>query len=65
MTVNKGSNVTGSAAVSFTELKMTGGNDNNPVTLAGSADITLGSASITANGIPKDCNSTAPAPTTW
>lgn len=53
LTVNKGSNVTGSAAVSFTELKMTGGNDFNPVTLAGNADISLGSASITANGFSK------------
>ena len=53
MTINKGGNVTGTAAVSFAELKMTGGNDNNPVTLAGSADITIGSASVTNNGISK------------
>jgi len=53
LTVNKGSNVTGSAAVSFTELRMTGGNDNNPVTLAGDADLTIGSASITSTGISK------------
>lgn len=32
---------------------MTGGNDNNPVTLAGNSQITLGSASITFNGMPK------------
>lgn len=49
MTVNKGGNVTGNAAVSFTEVKMSGGNDNNPVTLAGTADITVGSASISSN----------------
>ncbi len=53
LTVNKGSNVSGSALVSFTELRMTGGNDFNPVTLAGNADISIGSASITANGFPK------------
>ena len=53
MTVNKGGNVTGTAAVSFTDVKMSGGNDNNPVTLAGSADITIGSASITSTGIAK------------
>lgn len=53
ITVNRGSNVTGSAAVSFTELRMTGGNDNNPVTLAGDADLTIGSASITSTGISK------------
>lgn len=53
ITVNKGSNVTGSAAVSFTELRMTGGNDNNPVTLAGDANLTIGSASITSTGISK------------
>jgi autotransporter-associated beta strand protein len=49
----KGDNVTGTAAVSFTEMKMTGGNDFNPVTIAGDADITIGSASITSNGISK------------
>ena len=53
VTVNKGGNVTGDAAVSFTDVKMTGGNDNNPVKIAGSADITLGSASITANPLTK------------
>ena len=54
LTVNKGGNVTGSAAVSFTELKMNGGNDFNPVTLSGDADITInGPVSITANGISK------------
>jgi autotransporter-associated beta strand protein len=53
LTINKGSNVTGSAAVSFTELRMNGGNDFNPVTVAGNADIALGSASITANGFSK------------
>ncbi len=53
LTVNTGGNVTGTAAVSFTELRMNGGNDNNPVTLAGNADISIDSASITANGIPK------------
>ena len=53
MTINKGGNVTGTAKVSFTELKMTAGNDYNPVTLAGSADIAIGSASITANGRAK------------
>jgi autotransporter-associated beta strand protein len=54
ITVNSGSNVTsGAAGVSFTELKMTAGNDNNPVTLAGSADISIGSASITLNGLSK------------
>jgi fibronectin-binding autotransporter adhesin len=53
LTVNKGSNVTGTAALSFTELRMNGGNDFNPVTVAGNADITLGSASITSNGFSK------------
>lgn len=53
MTVNKGGNVTGVAAVSFTELRMTGGNDLNPVTVAGDADLTIGFASITNNGFPK------------
>lgn len=53
LTVNKGTNVSASAVVSFTELKLTGGNDFNPVTLAGDADITVGSASITNNGIAK------------
>ena len=53
MTINRGGNVTGTAAVSFTDLRMTGGNDSNPVRIAGSADITLGSASITSTGIPK------------
>ena len=53
LTVNKGGNVSGSAAVSFSELKLTGGNDFNPVTLAGDAEITVGSASITNNGIAK------------
>lgn len=53
LTVNRGSNVTGSAAVFFTELRMSGGNDNNPVTLGGDADITIGSASITNNGMSK------------
>lgn len=53
LTVNTGANVTGSATVSFTELRMNGGNDNNPVTLTGDADLSLDSASITANGMPK------------
>ena len=54
LTVNRGGNVTGSAAVSFTELRMNGGNDFNPVTLNGDADLTInGPVSITANGIPK------------
>jgi len=53
LSVNKGDNITGTAAVSFTEVKMTGGNDYNPVTLTGDVDITLGSASITSTGIPK------------
>jgi autotransporter-associated beta strand protein len=54
MTVNKGGNVTGTAAVSFTELKMSGGNDFNPVTLAGSADLAInGPVSITSTGISK------------
>ena len=53
MTINKGGNVSGSAAVSFTELKMSGGNDYNPVTVAGNADLMIGSASITANGQSK------------
>lgn len=54
LTSNTGSNVTsGTAGVSFTELRMTGGNDNNPVTLAGSATYSVGSASITANGFSK------------
>ena len=54
LTANTGGNVTsGSAGVSFTELKMSGGNDFNPVTLAGSATYTLGSASITSNGFAK------------
>jgi autotransporter-associated beta strand protein len=53
LSVNTGDNITGTAAVSFTELKMTGGNDFNPVTLDGDVDITLGSASITSNGISK------------
>lgn len=53
LTVNKGANVSGTAAVAFTELKMSGGNDFNPVTVAGDADLTIGSASITFNGFPK------------
>ena len=54
MTVNTGSNVTsGVAGVSFTSLSMSGGNDNNAVTLAGSATYTIGSASITSSGITK------------
>ena len=53
MTINKGGNVSGNAAVSFTELKMSGGNDYNPVTVAGNADLSIGSASITNNGISK------------
>jgi autotransporter-associated beta strand protein len=54
LTVNKGGNVTsGNSRVSFSELRMTGGNDNQPVTLAGDADITIGSAAITNNGFPK------------
>ena len=53
MTINKGGNVTGTAAVSFSELKMSGGNDDNPVTLAGNADIAIGSASITSTAITK------------
>ena len=53
LTINKGSNVTDSALVSFTELRMTGGNDNNPVTISGDAAVSIGSASITNNGISK------------
>lgn len=54
LTVNNGPNVSsGSSRVTFPELRMTGGNDNQPVTLAGNADIALGSASITNNGFPK------------
>ena len=54
LTANTGGNVTsGTATISFTELKMTGGNDYNPVTLAGSASYSVGSASITANGQSK------------
>ncbi len=54
LTANTGGNVTsGTARVSFTELRMTGGNDNQPVTLAGSAAISVGSSSITNNGISK------------
>ena len=56
LNLNAGSNVSGNAAVSFTELRMSGGNDFNPVTLAGDADITFDSASITANGFPKRLN---------
>lgn len=54
LTVNKGANVvSGNSRVAFPELRMTGGNDNHPVTLAGDADIAIGSASITNNGFPK------------
>jgi autotransporter-associated beta strand protein len=53
LTINTGSNVNDSASLSFTELKMSGGNDNNPVTLAGDADISFDTASITNNGFPK------------
>ncbi len=52
MTLNRGGAVT-SGTASFTELKMTGGNDFNPVTLAGDATWIVGSASITANGLSK------------
>ncbi len=52
MTLNRGGAVT-SGTASFTELKMTGGNDNNPVTLAGDATWIVGSASITSTGISK------------
>jgi hypothetical protein len=61
LTINTCSNVNDSALVSFTELKMSGGNANNPVTLAGDADISFDTASITNNGFPKrlrlDCTS--------
>ena len=54
LTVNNGDQVTsGNSSATFSEVMMTGGNDNNPVTLAGDADITIGSASITNNGISK------------
>ena len=54
LTTHTGGNVaSGTAGVSFTELKMSGGNDFNPVTLAGTATYTLGSASITSNGFAK------------
>ena len=54
LTANTGGNVTsGTAGISFTELKMSGGNDWGPVTLAGSASYSIGSASITANGQSK------------
>ena len=53
MTINKGGNVGGTAAVSFTELRMSGGNDYNPVIVAGNADVSIGSASITNNGMSK------------
>ncbi|MCU0750149.1 MAG: hypothetical protein MUF13_11450, partial [Akkermansiaceae bacterium] len=50
MTVNTGANITsGTAGVSFPSLSMSGGNDNNPVTLAGSAAINVGAAGITNN----------------
>ena len=54
LTANTGSNVTsGTARVSFTEVRMGGGNDGSPVTLAGSAAYTIGTASINNNGFSK------------
>jgi autotransporter-associated beta strand protein len=54
ITVNNGDQVTsGNSSATFSEVMMTGGNDNNPVTIAGDADIAIGSASITNNGISK------------
>jgi len=53
MTINTGGNVSGAAGVGFTEVRMSGGNDLNPVTIAGDADITIGSASINNNGLAK------------
>lgn len=53
-TATTGSNVTsGTAGLAVTEVRMTGGNDNNPVTLAGNATWAVGSASITSSGISK------------
>jgi autotransporter-associated beta strand protein len=52
--VQNGDQVTsGNSSASFEEIMMSGGNDNNPVTIAGDADITIGSASITNNGLSK------------
>lgn len=54
VTVANGDQVTsGNSSATFSEVKMTGGNDNFPVTITGDADITIGSASITNNGIAK------------
>jgi glucosylceramidase len=53
-TVTAGPNVTDSGArASFTELRLTGGNDNQPVTVIANTGVQIGSASITANAIPK------------
>jgi endoglucanase len=54
LTANTGTQVTsGTPTVSFAEIRMSGGNDNNPVTVAGNVAFTIGSASITNNGFPK------------
>jgi len=48
-TFNRGGNVTGTAIVGITLLSMSAGNDNSPVTIAGSAQITIGTAYNTNN----------------
>jgi glucosylceramidase len=53
-TFNPGPNLTDSAATaSFTEVRLTGGNDNQPVTLVANTGVQIASASITANALPK------------
>ena len=54
ITANTGSNVTsGTAGLVFSQLRMDGGNDDNPVTLAGSATWSVGFAGSTAGGFSK------------
>ena len=54
MTFNQGANVSsGQMTAAIGELRMTAGNNDRPVTLAGSAAITVGTASIPANALLK------------
>ena len=55
MTFTKGANVTGidTARISFSELRLTAGNNDREVTLNGDSAISIGSASITSTGISK------------
>ena len=55
LTINQtATNVTsGTMRANIGQVQMTAGNDNNAVTLAGTAAITVGSASITSTGISK------------